>query len=41
VLAYRVLDDAEMRTDAGATPMTGCYVEEIFSAGEPTPTWLF
>jgi hypothetical protein len=41
VLAYRVLEDAEMRTNAGATPMTGCYVEEVFSAGPAEPPWHF
>jgi hypothetical protein len=41
VLCYRGMEDAEMRTEAGATPMTGCYVEEVFSKGPPLPTWQF
>ena len=41
LLCYRVLDDAEMRTDAGATDRTGCYVEEVISAGPPLPPWRF
>lgn len=43
LLVYRGLEDAEMRTDAGATPMTGTYVEEVFSdgGGEPVSTWKF
>lgn len=28
-----VFEDAEMRTDAGPTPHTGSYVEEILTAG--------
>ena len=40
VLAYRILEHAEHR---GADPPeeTGCYVEEVLSAGEPIPTWRF
>ncbi len=40
VLAYRILELAEHR---GAEPPeeTGCYVEEVVSAGEPIPTWRF
>ena len=41
VMCYRVLEDAEMRTDAGATPRMGCYLEEVFSAGPPVPAWNF
>jgi len=41
ILTYRGLEDAEMRTDAGATPMTGTYVEQMFSDGPVRPTWQF
>lgn len=41
VLAYRALDDAEMRTDAGAGEYTGTYIEEVFSSGAPLPPWNF
>ena len=41
VLVYRALEDAEMRTDAGATPFTGCYVEEVLSSGPRRPAWNF
>lgn len=41
VLVYRGLEDAEMRTDAAATPFTGLYMEEVFSNGTPLPTWRF
>lgn len=41
ILCYRALEDAEMRTDAGATPMTGTYVEELFSDGDPRHAWRF
>jgi hypothetical protein len=40
-ICYRALEDAEMRTDAGATPRTGCYVEELFTAGPAVPAWRF
>lgn len=41
VLGYRVLEDAEMRTGAGPTPVTGLYLEELFSAGTPHSAWNF
>lgn len=41
IITYRALDDAEMRTDAGAQEYTGTYVEEIFSTGAPLPPWNF
>ncbi len=41
LVGYRVLEDAEMRSDAGPTPHTGLYVEEVLTPGTPTPTWNF
>lgn len=41
LITYRALDDAEMRTDAGAGEHTGTYVEEIISSGTPLPPWKF
>lgn len=41
IITYRGLEDAEMRTDAGATAMTGTYVQEMVSDGPARPTWRF
>ncbi|MEA3477950.1 MAG: hypothetical protein U9R60_07210, partial [Bacteroidota bacterium] len=41
VLVYRVVDNGEIEGDADPTPQTGCYIEEVFSSGEPRPTWNF
>lgn len=41
LLGYRVLEDAEMRTNAGPTPFTGSYIEEVCSAGPAVPLWRF
>jgi hypothetical protein len=42
LLVYRGLEDAEMRTDAGATPMTGTYIDEVFSDGDKVVSyWNF
>ena len=40
VLVYRILDHAEHR-GAAPPPQTGCYVEEVLSAGPPIPAWKF
>lgn len=40
VLVYRILGLAEHR-GGDPPPQTGCYVEEVLSAGEPIPTWRF
>jgi len=41
IVCMRILDDAEMRTEAGATDFTGTYMEEIFSPTPPPPRWNF
>ena len=41
LLVYRIVDNGEIEGDAGPTPQTGCYIEEVFSRGEPIPTWRF
>lgn len=41
ILAYRVLDDAEMYTTAGPSDRTGTYLEEVITRGEPLPIWKF
>jgi hypothetical protein len=41
LLTYRGLEDAEMRTQAGPTDRTGCYVEEVITRGEVIPPWKF
>jgi len=41
LMCYRALEDAEMRTNAGATPFTGTYLEEVFTAGPTVPAWRF
>lgn len=41
ILAYRIADNGEIEGDAPPAPQTGCYVEEVFSAGPPVPVWKF
>jgi len=41
VLVYRIVDNGEIEGDADPTQQTGCYIEEVFSRGEPIPTWNF
>ncbi|MFH1007715.1 MAG: sialidase family protein, partial [Candidatus Latescibacterota bacterium] len=41
LLAYRIVDNGEIESDAGPPPQTGCYVEEVFSGGEAIPAWRF
>ena len=41
VLVYRIVDNGEIEGDADPTPQTGCYIEEVYSRGEPIPTWSF
>lgn len=41
VLAYRIVDNGEVEGDAPPAAQTGCYVEEVLSAGEPVPIWKF
>jgi hypothetical protein len=41
VLSYRIVDNGEVEGDARPAPQTGCYVEEVFSAGPPVPPWHF
>jgi len=40
VLVYRIMDAAE-HGGADAPPQTGCYVEEVLSAGPAIPAWKF
>ena len=40
LLAYRILDSAEHRGGAPSA-RTGCYVEEVLSAGPAIPAWRF
>jgi hypothetical protein len=41
VLSYRVVDNGEVEGSASPAPQTGCYVEEVFSAGAAVPAWHF
>ena len=41
ILAYRIVDNGEVEGSAPPAPQTGCYVEEVFSAGPPSPMWIF
>ncbi len=41
VLSYRIVDNGEVEGSAPPAPQTGCYVEEVFSTGEPHPIWNF
>jgi len=41
VFAYRIVDNGEVEGDASPAPQTGCYVEEVLSAGPPIPVWKF
>jgi len=41
VLSYRIVDNGEVEGSAPPAPQTGCYVEEVFSAGEAVPVWSF
>lgn len=41
VLAYRVLERGENGQGCAATPQTGCYLEEVFSAGPARSTRHF
>lgn len=41
ILAYRALEKEENVSFVSPTPFTGSYVEEVFSAGPPIPTWNF
>lgn len=41
LLCYRILEHAECDLDAPLTPLTGCYVEEIYNGGDEVPLWFF
>ncbi len=41
VLSYRIVDNGEVEGTAEPAPQTGCYVEEVFSAGKPVTYWNF
>ena len=41
VLSYRIVDNGEVEGDAPPAPQTGCYVEEVLSAGAEQPVWIF
>jgi hypothetical protein len=41
VLAYRIVDNGEVEGNAPPAPQTGCYVEEVFSAGPAVAPWAF
>ena len=41
VLCYRIADNGEIEGSAEPPPQTGCYVEEVFSAGKASPIWNF
>ena len=41
VLAYRVMERGEMVRGLSPSPQTGCYLEEVSSAGEPIRAWSF
>jgi hypothetical protein len=41
VLVYRIVDNGEVEGDAPPTAQTGCYVEEVLSAGDAVAPWRF
>ena len=41
VLGLRVLEVGEITHALDPTPRTGCYLEEVISAGKPAPPWSF